>query len=723
MKTRNWTMFYNFNNRNDGIYGMSISIEHFTFCSRDRKLEIFTHIKDAIKFEGYHFNNISINHYIGFELFQNKGKYRPPLPVSKETHDTKNITIGTNDIDNGFIGEENVDRDQGFIVTVDQMGNISLHNVPSESEADHEFMSYLNSNFTGQISNVNHGSRLNRMSQMSVENDRLLLPNIHSNEFFLSSAGINLSSMDNVEDYRSDGGESKSQLKDITQMTLDTGMTAMTSRKVTNKNHYNNNNNNSNNSYNDNSYNPNKCNALNSNIFLTSDHTKCIIKLEVNLVDVKSKGLYLVYNMYMKSFIDSNNARMTNNCSQLITLLSSTDTKHNDSIYILNLLILIEIIIISMIKMYNGNEHSEINTEIGKLIMQLNNDINGININLFNIVDSLNSVQINTYVLALILDNGNVSLTFIMQIHQKFRVIKRIYTIITMLLDIKRENIISPPTPGGEPCEDSNHPCTTASAALLSRQRQTIFILLILAFGLLVCDIIPRGNVIFDVENNGLNVLYEYECEFYCDALSSHISNASDTINAATATSCNGDPGCVALGEFNVNGCDVSVGLPATTIATIVGIENEIIFHSSDTPHTPQPGPDVTAPPHPTPQIIDKTRAVGIGLPEFKVNEYVFIENEFNNGINNIFDIYFNENYHDNDISKAYYYYATTATDENENKKKPERGANGPVTNTQTEAKPQRIIAQVIDIIDEMVAISKGSRGFDNIDCIFSGSL
>ena len=675
-------MFSNFNKRNDGIYGMNISIEHYTFCSRDRKFEIFTHIKDAIKFEGYHFNNISINHYIGCELFQNKGKYRPPLPVSEETLDTENIAIGTNDIDNGFIGQENVDRDQGFIVTVDQMGNISLHNVPSESEADHEFMSYLNSNFTGQISNVNHGSRLNRMSQMSVENDRLLLPNIHSNEFFLSSAGINLSSMDNVEDYRSDGGESKSQLKDITQMTLDTGMTAMTSRKVTNKNHYNNNNNNSNNSYNDNSYNPNKCDALNSNIFLTSDHTECIIKLEVNLVDVKSN----------------------------------------------------EIIIISMIKIYNGNEHSEINTKIGKLIMQLNNDINGININLFNIVNSLNSIQMNTYVLALILDNGKVSMTFVMQIHPKFRVIKRIYTMITMLLDIKREDIISPPTPGGEPFGDSNHPCTTASAALLSRQRshshrhshrqrQTIFILLILVFGLLVCDIIPRGNVIFDVENIGLNVLYEYECEFYCDALSSHISNASDTINAATATSCNGDPGCVALGEFNVNGCDVSVGLPATTIATIVGIENEIIFHSSDTPHTPQPGPDVTAPPHPTPQIIDKTRAVGIGLPEFKVNEYVFIENEFNNGINNIFDIYFNENYHDNDISKAYYYYATTATDENENKKKPERGANGPVTNTQTEAKPQRIIAQVIDIIDEMVAISEGSRGFDNIDCIFNGSL
>ena len=92
--------------------------------------------------------------------------------------------------------------------------------------------------------------------------------------------------------------------------------------------------------------------------------------------------------------------------------------------------------------------------------------------------------------------------------------------------------------------------------------------------------------------------------------------------------------------------------------------------------------------------------------------------------MNNIFDIYFNENYHDNDINNAYYYYyAETATDENENKKKPERGANRPVTNTQTEAQTQHPTAPVIDIIDKMVASGKGSRGFDNSDCIFNGSM
>ena len=269
----------------------------------------------------------------------------------------------------------------------------------------------------------------------------------------------------------------------------------------------------------------------------------------------------------------------------------------------------------------------------------------------------------------------------------------------------------SPPTPDG----DSNHPCTIASAALSSRQRQyhrarqTIFILLILAIGLLVFGVIPRENVIFDVENNGNNFLYEYECEFYCDALSSQVSNASDTIGAATAPSSNCGPGCVGPGEFNVNGCHLSAVLPATTIATIattVGIENDIIFDSGHTRHTPQPGSDITAPPH----TIDRTS-------EFNVNEYVFNENEFNNEINNIFDIYFNENYYDNDINNAYYYYATTATDENKNKNKHEKGPKGPVTNTQTEAQTQHPAAPVIDIIDKV------SRRFDNIECIFNCNI
>ena len=187
----------------------------------------------------------------------------------------------------------------------------------------------------------------------------------------------------------------------------------------------------------------------------------------------------------------------------------------------------------------------------------------------------------------------------------------------------------NPLTSGGEPLKDSNHPCTIASAALSSphlhshRPRPTIFILLVLAIGLLVFDIIPRENVIFDIANNGFDVLYEYECEFYCDALSSHVSNASDTNGAATVTSCNCCPGCVGLGEFNVSGCDLAAVLPATTIATIattVGIENEIIFDSDDTLHTPQPGPDVPAPPHDTLHTIDRTRPVGVGLREFDVN-------------------------------------------------------------------------------------------------------
>ena len=281
----------------------------------------------------------------------------------------------------------------------------------------------------------------------------------------------------------------------------------------------------------------------------------------------------------------------------------------------------------------------------------------------------------------------------------------------------------NPPTRGGEPLKDSNHPCTTASAALLSRQHQhhrarpTIFILLLLAIGLFLFGIIPRENVIFDVENNGNNVLYEYECEFYCDALSSRVSNTSDTIDAATAASCNCGPGCVGLGEFNVNGCDLSAVLSATTIAT--GIENGIIFDGGDTRHISQPGSDVTAPPH----TIGRTRPVGAGLHEFNVNECVFDENEFNGAINNTFDIYFNENYYDSDINNTYSYYATTATDENENKQKHEKGPDGTIMNTQTTAQIQHPTAPIIDRIHEIVVMGKGSREFDNIECIFNGNI
>ena len=57
----------------------------------------------------------------------------------------------------------------------------------------------------------------------------------------------------------------------------------------------------------------------------------------------------------------------------------------------------------------NGNDRSEINTNIGKLIMHLNTGINEININ------PLNSIQINTNVLALIINNVNVSIPIITQ--------------------------------------------------------------------------------------------------------------------------------------------------------------------------------------------------------------------------------------------------------------------------------------------------------------------
>ena len=65
METRNMTMFYN---RNDRIYGINISIKQYAFCNRNKTFEIFTHIQEANKFEGYYLNNISINHCIGFKL-------------------------------------------------------------------------------------------------------------------------------------------------------------------------------------------------------------------------------------------------------------------------------------------------------------------------------------------------------------------------------------------------------------------------------------------------------------------------------------------------------------------------------------------------------------------------------------------------------------------------------------------------------------------------------
>ena len=258
-------------------------------------------------------------------------------------------------------------------------------------------------------------------------------------------------------------------------------------------------------------------------------------------------------------------------------------------------------------------------------------------------------------------------------------------------------------TPGGESVKDSNHPCTTASAALPFRSRQhphphlhhrlcpTIFISLFLAIGLLVFDIIPRENVIFCFENNGSHVV---QCEFYCDALSSCVSNASNAIGATTATSCNCDTGCVGLGEFNVNGCGSSGVLPQTTTATTAGIESEIIFDSGDTPHTPQPG--VTAPPHPTPHTIGRTRPVGVGLREFDVNEYVFDENEFNHEINNIFDNL------ECDLTGVLQATATVTTITNENKNGIKYENGHTCTNT-----PYNSIS---DRNDRMVSIGEESR-------------
>ena len=137
----------------------------------------------------------------------------------------------------------------------------------------------------------------------------------------------------------------------------------------------------------------------------------------------------------------------------------------------------------------------------------------------------------------------------------------------------------SPPTSGDEQLQDSNHPCTTASAALSPRapchpsprQSQTIFTSLNLSIGLRIFGIISHENVI----------LFECECEFNCDALSSRTSNTSDTISAATATatSFNFGPGGWGLGELDSLGCDLSAVLPAPAMITTVGIENEIIFY------------------------------------------------------------------------------------------------------------------------------------------------
>ena len=68
------------------------------------------------------------------------------------------------------------------------------------------------------------------------------------------------------------------------------------------------------------------------------------------------------------------------------------------------------------------------------------------------------------------------------------------------------------------------------------RPSQTTFILLYLSICLTIFGIIPRENVIFGNENNDFNILFECECEFNCDAISSRTSNTSDTISAATAT-------------------------------------------------------------------------------------------------------------------------------------------------------------------------------------------
>lgn len=109
----------------------------------------------------------------------------------------------------------------------------------------------------------------------------------------------------------------------------------------------------------------------------------------------------------------------------------------------------------------------------------------------------------------------------------------------------------SPPTSGDEPLQDSNHPCTTASAALSPRAR---------------CHPSPRPS---------------QTCEFNCDALSSRTSNTSDTISEATATATwfNFGWGGGGLGELDSLGCDLSAVLPAPAMITTAGIENENIFY------------------------------------------------------------------------------------------------------------------------------------------------
>ena len=103
------------------------------------------------------------------------------------------------------------------------------------------------------------------------------------------------------------------------------------------------------------------------------------------------------------------------------------------------------------------------------------------------------------------------------------------------------------------------------------RASQTIVIALNLSIGLRIFGIIPHSNVI----------LFECECEFNCDALSSRTSNTSDTISAATATatSFNFGRGGGGLGELDSLGCDLSAVLSAPAIITTVGIENENIFY------------------------------------------------------------------------------------------------------------------------------------------------
>ena len=186
-----------------------------------------------------------------------------------------------------------------------------------------------------------------------------------------------------------------------------------------------------------------------------------------------------------------------------------------------------------------------------------------------------------------------------------------------------------------------------------SRSHQGIFISLIsaivLPIGTIFGDILVGFKDYFSVLNDDFDFELEYDLR---GVLSSHTNNTTGAPGYTQVPGFNLFPTGVGLAEFGDLGCDLCAVLSARAIvstATTVTVANK---SGSNGPYTQTH--TQTQQHRATPAIDrdDKLSLTGVGLHDFDINvhlfDVVFNQNELEYDLNNMFHIYLNENYYDN---------------------------------------------------------------------------